>query len=89
MATVDLDDVRTFRGACVSRGMQMVSAATYPRVHVNATITRPPSLSRPVSSPLSVQYLMPEEEIRSLPPSSLLPPPPPLPYTLYLLSPHT
>lgn len=88
-ATVDLDDVRSFRGACLSRGMQTVSAAPYPRVHVAASITCPPSLSLPVTQPLSVKYLMPEEEVRqvamatappsltvpSLSPSLPLPPP--------------
>ena len=70
-ATVDLDDVRSFRGACMSRGMQTVSAAPYPRVHLPAPITRPPSLTLPITQALCVKYLMPEEEIRSCPPPSL------------------
>ena len=67
----------------MSRGMQTVSAAPYPRVHLPTSITRPPSLSLPVSQPLCVKYLMPEEEIRSplsfplLPPSSFSPSLPP------------
>ena len=64
VATVDLDDVRSFRGARLSRGMQTGAATPYPRVHANCPITQPPSLSRPLSQPVSVSYLMPEEEIR-------------------------
>ena len=63
-ATVDLDDVRSFRGSCLSRGMQTALAAPYPQVSTGVSVSRPSSLSLPISQPLSVQYLMPEEEIR-------------------------
>ena len=64
-ATVDLDDVRSFRGSLLSRGMQTALAAPYPRVPIGTSVSQPPSLSPPMSQPLSVKYLMPEEEIRS------------------------
>ena len=63
-ATVDLDDVRSFRGSCLSRGMQTALAAPYPQVSTGVTVSHPSSLSLPISQPLSVKYLMPEEEIR-------------------------
>ena len=62
-ATVDLDDVRSFRGSCLSRGMQTALAAPYPQVSTGVSVSRPSSLSLPSSQPLSVQCLMPEEEI--------------------------
>ena len=63
-ATIDLDDVRSFRGACLSRGMQSGRNVPYPRVYTSFSLSRPLSLSLPISRPLSVRYLMPEEEIR-------------------------
>ena len=63
-ATVDLDDVRSFRGSRLSRGMQTALATPYPQVPTGVLVSLSPSLSLPVSQPHSVQYLMPEEEIR-------------------------
>ena len=63
-ATVDLEDVRSFRGASLSRGMQAMMAEPYPRCYVDSALSHPSHLTTPCSQPIPVRYYMPEEEIR-------------------------
>lgn len=60
MATIDLDDVISYRGNTASRGPQTEQGVRYPRVHVPIRICRSES---PVSENISIRYYMPEEEI--------------------------
>ena len=63
-ATVDLEDVRSFRGACISRGMQALKAESYPRCFLEMALSHDKSVDVPTTPPINVKYFMPEEEIR-------------------------
>lgn len=67
-ATVDLEDVRSYRGASLSRGMQTAQAPSYPRSYLNAAISHRSSLTMACNSTINVHYHMPEEEISLGPP---------------------
>ena len=63
-ATVDLEDVRSYRGAMISRGMQTMEAESYPRCFLEIALSHDKSVDMPMTPPTHVQYYMPEEEIR-------------------------
>lgn len=63
-ATVDLEAVRSYRGAIGSRQVQASQAPPVPRVVVDFELTDEPlSVSREPSSVIEVRYHTPEEEI--------------------------
>ena len=60
VATVDLDDVTSYRSNTGSRGPQVERGGNYPRFHVPVSVC---CSSYPLSRPTRVHYYMPEEEI--------------------------
>lgn len=64
VATVDLDDITSFRGAIGSRGPQAATSPSYPCCHlpINVCHRSIESISS-ISHPIQLQYFMPEEEI--------------------------
>lgn len=65
-ATVDLEDVRAYRGAFISRMAQASDAKPVPRVHVAFDLTTSDPALAP-SKPIEVHYHTPEEEIANGP----------------------
>lgn len=65
VASLDLEDVRTYRNAFRSRSQVAAGSPSYPRVRVDFALSTedPLSLSLPTCQPLSWQYHAPEEEI--------------------------
>jgi len=61
-ATVDLEDVRSYRGAIVSRSVQASQSEQVPRVKVDFDLTTSDYRLAP-SPPIEVRYHTPEEEI--------------------------
>jgi hypothetical protein len=61
LATVDLDDVRSYRGAIASRGRQAAAVKPAPRINVDFALCSPASAHLVPSEPLPVKYLRPEE----------------------------
>ncbi|MDE0298822.1 MAG: NAD(+) synthase [Candidatus Poribacteria bacterium] len=61
-ATVNLEDVRSYRGAMVSRSVQASQSQPIPRVDVNFDLTAEQYNLAP-SAPLKVRYHCPQEEI--------------------------
>ncbi len=61
-ATVDLEAVRTYRGAIGSRLVQGSQATAVPRIQVNFDLTDP-NLRLAPTKPIEVHYHSPEEEI--------------------------
>lgn len=63
-ATVDLNDVRTYRNLVRSRNLQAAAARSYPRVSVDFALSESsPSLARVPSPALEWRYHTPEQEI--------------------------
>ncbi|XP_062515424.1 glutamine-dependent NAD(+) synthetase-like isoform X2 [Corticium candelabrum] len=62
-ATVDLEDVRAFRGLRPSACSQSAKAPGYPRVFVDYALTSCDDISICISPPIQVKYHTPEEEI--------------------------
>ncbi len=60
IATVDLDDVTSYRSNVASRGPQVLQGSSYPRFHIPVSVC---SSSCPLSQIIEVHYYMPEEEI--------------------------
>ncbi len=61
-ATIDLEDVRTYRAAIGSRQVQASHATAVPRIHIDFDLTH----SQPTKAPskaITVNYPLPEEEI--------------------------
>ncbi|KAI8811247.1 glutamine-dependent NAD synthetase with GAT domain-containing protein [Cladochytrium replicatum] len=65
-ATVDIEDVRAFRGRQASRGLQAAKAPSYPRVHAYISLThdRFEAELSPPNPVIGAKLLKPEEEIR-------------------------
>ena len=61
-ATVDLEDVRTYRGAIASRMVQGSQGETVPRIVADFDLTHSQTMPPP-SKPIDVQFHTPEEEI--------------------------
>lgn len=61
VATVDLDDITSFRGAIGSRGPQAATSPSYPRCYLPINVCHHSIDS--ISHPIQLQYFMPEEEI--------------------------
>ncbi len=61
-ATINLQDVRSYRGAMVSRSVQASQSQPIPRVDVDFDLTVE-EYNRAPSMPLEVRYHVPEEEI--------------------------
>ncbi|XP_055587043.1 glutamine-dependent NAD(+) synthetase isoform X2 [Uranotaenia lowii] len=62
-ATIDLEDIRSYRVALRSRCTVAASTPTYPRVDVNCELSHPLDLNLATSSPIEGMYHTPEEEI--------------------------
>lgn len=62
-ATIDLEDIRSYRMSHRSRSNFAASAPTYPRVTVEFELSKRNDIYIPSSSPLQWIYLSPEEEI--------------------------
>ncbi|MCP4357567.1 MAG: NAD(+) synthase [Chloroflexi bacterium] len=60
-ATVDLEDVRSYRGAVGSRQVQASGSTNVPRVTVDFDLTHPPTAAP--SGPIDIHQHTPEEEI--------------------------
>lgn len=61
-AAIDLEDIRSYRGAMASRGQQAAAVLPAPRVRIDFSLTAAPGGLRPApSAPRPVQYLSPEE----------------------------
>ena len=60
IATVDLDDVTSYRSNVGSRGPQVERGGTYPRFHIPVSVC---CSTLPLSQAIEVHYYMPEEEI--------------------------
>jgi NAD+ synthase (glutamine-hydrolysing) len=65
VATVDLEDIRTFRNAFRSRSQVASSSPVYPRVRVDFSLSAEDAsaISVPACEPITWQYHAPEEEI--------------------------
>ncbi|KAF9977179.1 glutamine-dependent NAD(+) synthetase [Actinomortierella ambigua] len=64
-ATIDLEDVRSFRSQ-ISRGFQAASSAPYKRIHANISLSDPRIEDNPLVRPTTAKptfYHTPEEEI--------------------------
>eukprot|EP00731_Ephydatia_muelleri_P029696 Em0021g219a len=62
-ATVDLEDVRSYRGSIMSRCMQTQQSMSYPRCYLNVVLGHYDSVAIADTPAISVQYFIPEEEI--------------------------
>lgn len=63
-ATVDLEEVRSHRGATPTFGSSASTLTqTYPRVRVDFALSREDDISIPSAEPIDVRYHTPEEEI--------------------------
>uniref|UniRef100_A0A2K5WZJ4 Glutamine-dependent NAD(+) synthetase n=1 Tax=Macaca fascicularis TaxID=9541 RepID=A0A2K5WZJ4_MACFA len=62
-ATLDLEDVRSYRAEISSRNLAASRASPYPRVKVDFALSCHEDLLAPVSEPIEWKYHSPEEEI--------------------------
>lgn len=62
-ATVDLEDVRSYRGAIGSRQVQASQSPAVPRIVADFDLTHAPGERRAPAQPIEVRYHTPEEEI--------------------------
>ncbi|KAM4848482.1 glutamine-dependent NAD(+) synthetase isoform X3 [Urocitellus parryii] len=62
-ATLDLEDVRSYRAEISSRNLAASRVSPYPRVKVDFALSGHEDLLQPVSEPLEWRYHRPEEEI--------------------------
>nr|XP_012308432.1 glutamine-dependent NAD(+) synthetase isoform X2 [Aotus nancymaae] len=62
-ATLDLEDVRSYRAEISSRNLAASRVSPYPRVKVDFTLSCHEDLLAPVSEPIEWKYHSPEEEI--------------------------
>ncbi|XP_063500847.1 glutamine-dependent NAD(+) synthetase isoform X3 [Symphalangus syndactylus] len=62
-ATLDLEDVRSYRAEISSRNLEASRASPYPRVKVDFALSCHEDLLAPVSEPIEWKYHSPEEEI--------------------------
>ncbi|XP_023042007.2 glutamine-dependent NAD(+) synthetase isoform X4 [Piliocolobus tephrosceles] len=62
-ATLDLEDVRSYRAEISSRNLAASRASPYPRVKVDFALSCHEDLLAPVSEPMEWKYHSPEEEI--------------------------
>lgn len=63
VATVDLEDVRTYRNAIRSRNELGSRSFAYPRIHCNFALSHD-NYFEPTTDPIEWQFYTPEEEIR-------------------------
>ncbi len=62
-ATVDLEDVRSYRGSIGSRQVQASNATAVPRIVVDFDLTTTHTPDHPPTRPIEIHYHTPEEEI--------------------------
>ena len=63
-ATIDLEDIRTYRNAVRSRNIKAASSPSFPRVYVTGfALSGPRDVSVPTSKVIEWIYHSPEEEI--------------------------
>lgn len=64
LATIDLEDIRSYRNAVRSRNIKAASSPSYPRVDVTGfALSQSGDVSVPTSQPFDWIYHTPEEEI--------------------------
>lgn len=63
MATIDLEDIRTYRNAKRSLAFKASASPSYPRVSVDMVLGKHSNDTGPVNQPLEWVYHKPEEEI--------------------------
>lgn len=62
-ATIDLEDIRSYRNGIRSRSHLSASAPSYPRVFVDFSLSPENDTVLPTAQPIEWVYLRPEEEI--------------------------
>lgn len=62
-ATLDLEDVRTYRNSIRSRNFMAAESESYPRIKVDFALSRDDDIALPTFEPISWEYHTPEEEI--------------------------
>ncbi|XP_031244857.1 glutamine-dependent NAD(+) synthetase isoform X3 [Mastomys coucha] len=62
-ATLDLEDIRSYRAEISSRNLEATRVSPYPRVTVEFALSVSEDLLKPVSEPVEWTYHRPEEEI--------------------------
>lgn len=62
-ATIDLEDIRSYRNAFRSRSHRAASAPAYPRIKVDISLTSKRDVLIDNHKPIQWQYHSPEEEI--------------------------
>lgn len=62
-ATIDLEDVRSYRGSIGSRQVQASNATAVPRIVVDFDLTTTHTPDHPPTRPIEIHYHTPEEEI--------------------------
>ncbi|NXU95281.1 NADE synthetase, partial [Xiphorhynchus elegans] len=63
VATLDLEDVRSYRAEISSRNLAASKVTPYPRVKVNFALSCPDDVAVPTCMPIQWRYHSPEEEI--------------------------
>lgn len=63
VATVDLEDIRTYRNACRSRTHEAASSPSYPRVNVEFSLSSEKDVFLPTGQPIEWVYHSPQQEI--------------------------
>ncbi|XP_043225534.1 glutamine-dependent NAD(+) synthetase-like [Amphibalanus amphitrite] len=62
-ATIDLEEIRTYRNRIRSRQIQAAAAPSFPRIEVDFSLSRDGDLALPSWTPIQPHYHPPEEEI--------------------------
>ncbi|KAJ3269634.1 glutamine-dependent NAD(+) synthetase [Terramyces sp. JEL0728] len=60
-ATIDLDEIKSFRGGIVSRGMQAAQADSIPKIHTKINLE---TKQTRFTDPINIKFLTPSEEIQ-------------------------
>lgn len=62
-ATIDLEDIRSYRNQIRSRSHLAASNKPFPRINVDFALTNDADVYLTTNSPIQWEYLSPEEEI--------------------------
>lgn len=62
-ATIDLEDIRSYRAQIRSRSHLAASNKPFPRITVDFALSDDQDINQTISYPIEWQYLTPEEEI--------------------------
>lgn len=63
MATIDLEDIRSYRNRCRSRSHLAAASPCYPRITVDFSLSPEHDTTLPTALPIKWSYLKAEEEI--------------------------